>query len=52
MPKTKLPSFRKCCRNRRPSEAEALSFWSEDEGDLNVFSIVVVVQADETNWVL
>jgi hypothetical protein len=49
MLKTKLPSFRKCCRNRRPSEAGALSLWNEDEGDLNVFSIVMVVQADETN---
>ncbi len=51
MAKAKLPGFGECCGNRRPSEARALSFGQENEGDLNVFSIVVVVQADEANRV-
>ena len=51
MRKAKLPCCRECCGNRRPSETGTLSFGDEREGDFNVFSFVVPVQTDETDWV-
>ncbi len=51
MLKAKLPGCRKRSRDCRPSKAETMSFGHENEGDLNVISIMVALQTDEANWV-